>query len=65
MGDVKKFEGPIELRWKKGIKIYSFMWGGAIMVALNRENKNGQSYDIKKAKKIRENILEGTYPLQK
>ncbi len=64
MGDIKRFEGLIELRWKNGTRIYSFMWGDAIIVALHGGNKNGQNYDIKKAKKIREKVLEGTYSLQ-
>ena len=64
-GDHKRFEGLIELRWKNGTRVYSFMWGDAIVIALNGENKNGQDRDIKKAKKIRNEILEGSRSIQK
>jgi len=63
--DHKRFEGLIELRWKNGIRVYSFMWGDAIVIALNGGNKNGQDRDIKRAKKIRDEILEGARPIQK
>jgi putative addiction module killer protein len=64
-GDHKRFEGLIELRWKNGTRVYSFLWGQTIVVALFGGNKNGQDRDIKKAKKIRDEILEGTRTLQK
>ena len=63
-GDHKRFEGLIELRWKNGIRVYSFMWGDAIVIALNGGNKNAQGKDIKKAIKIRNEILEGSRPIQ-
>ncbi len=59
-GNHKKFEGLIELKWLSGIRVYTFMWGNAVVVALFGGNKNGQSRDIKKAKKIRDEVLEGT-----
>jgi len=62
-GDHKRFEGLLELRWKNGTRVYSFMWGSAIVVALYGGNKNGQDRDIKKAKKIRDQVLEGTRTL--
>ena len=34
-GDHKRFEGLIELRWKNGTRVYSFMWGNTIVVAQN------------------------------
>ena len=34
MGDHKRFEGLIELRWKNGTRVYSFMWGDSIVIAL-------------------------------
>jgi putative component of toxin-antitoxin plasmid stabilization module len=43
--------GLIELKWLNGIRVYTFMWGTAIVVALHGGNKNGQSRDIKKSKK--------------
>jgi putative addiction module killer protein len=64
-GNHKRFEGLIELRWLNGIRVYSFMWGNAVVVALYGGNKNGQSRDIKKAKKIRDEVLEGTRALHK
>ena len=38
-GDHKRFDGLIELRWRNGTRVYSFMWGEAIVVALNGGNK--------------------------
>ncbi len=64
-GDNKRFDGLIELRWKNGTRVYTFMWGEAIVVALNGGNKNAQQKDINKAKKIRNEILEGTRTIQK
>ena len=64
-GNHKRFEGLIELKWLNGIRVYTFMWGNAIVVALYGGNKNGQSRDIKKAKKIRDEVLEGTRTLHK
>ncbi len=64
-GDHKRFEGLIELRWKNGTRVYTFMWSNAIVVALNGGNKNAQSKDIKKAVKIRNEILEGSRSVQK
>ncbi|MBX2987048.1 MAG: type II toxin-antitoxin system RelE/ParE family toxin [Bdellovibrionaceae bacterium] len=58
-GDCKRFEGLLELRWKNGIRVYCFFWDRSVVVALDGGNKNGQSRDIKKAKKIREEILAG------
>ena len=65
LGDYKRFEGLIELRWKNGNRVYSFMWGSSIVVALYGGNKNGQSKDIKKAKKIRDEVLEGSRAIHK
>ena len=64
-GNHKRFEGLIELKWLSGIRVYTFMWGNAVVVALYGGNKNGQSRDIKKAKKIRDEVLEGTRTLHK
>jgi putative addiction module killer protein len=64
-GDHKRFEGLIELRWKNGTRVYTFMWSNAIVVALNGGNKNAQTKDIKKAVKIRNEILEGSRSIQK
>ena len=60
LGNHKRFEGLIELRWLNGTRVYSFLWGSSIVVALYGGNKNAQNRDIKKAKKIRDEVLEGT-----
>jgi putative addiction module killer protein len=65
LGDYKRFEGLIELRWVNGVRVYGFFWGAAVVVALIGGNKNGQNRDIKKAKRIREKILNGTRPFFK
>ncbi len=64
-GNHKRFEGLIELKWLNGIRVYTFMWGTTVVVALNGGNKNGQNRDIKKAKKIRDEVLEGTRTFHK
>lgn len=64
-GNHKRFEGLIELRWLNGTRVYSFLWGAAIVVALYGGNKHAQNRDIKKAKKIRDQILEGTRTVRK
>lgn len=63
-GDHKRFEGLIELRWVNGNRVYAFHWGQTIVV-LYGGNKNAQDRDIKKAKKIRDEILEGSRPVRK
>ena len=64
-GDHKRFEGLIELRWANGNRVYAFHWGHAVVVALHGGNKNAQDRDIKKAKKIRDQILEGSRTVRK
>lgn len=64
-GDHKRFDGLIELRWLNGTRVYSFLWGSAIVVALYGGNKHAQDRDIRKAKKIRDQILEGSRALRK
>lgn len=64
-GNHKRFEGLIELRWVNGNRVYTFLWGQSIIVALYGGNKNGQDKDIKKAKKIRDEILDGTRSVYK
>lgn len=65
LGNHKRFEGLIELRWKNGTRVYSFYWGSSIVVALIGGSKHGQKKDINKAKKIRDEILEGTRSVRK
>jgi putative addiction module killer protein len=55
-GDHKKFDGLIEFRWKNGIRVYAFLKEKYLIVILIGGNKNGQSFDIKKAKKIKGKI---------
>lgn len=59
-GDHKRFEGLFELRWRNGTRLYGFFWQPGIVVALYGGNKNGQRRDIKKAKKIRNEVFDGT-----
>lgn len=59
-GDHKRFDGLLELRWLNGIRVYGFFWDTNIVVALYGGNKNGQGRDIKKAKRIRDEVLGGT-----
>ncbi len=63
-GNHKRFEGLIELRWRNGIRVYTFIWDTVIVVVLNGGNKNGQNRDIKEAKKIKREILEGIYSIR-
>lgn len=58
-GDFKRFDGLMELRWRNGLRVYAFRWKDSILVVLTGGNKNGQDKDIKKAKKIRSQILAG------
>jgi len=50
-GFVNRFDGIVELKWTAGLRVY-----GAVIepryIALYGGNKNGQSRDIRKAKKI-------------
>lgn len=64
-GDHKRFDGLIKLRWTNGNRVYGFHWGQTIVVMLYGGNKNAQQRDIKKAKKIRDEILEGSRPVCK
>jgi len=64
-GNHKRFDGLIELKWVNGTRVYTFMWGKAVVVALYGGNKNGQSRDIKKAKKIRDEVLKGSRTFHK
>ncbi len=64
-GNHKRFDGLIELKWLSGMRVYMFMWSNVVIVALYGGNKNGQSKDIKKAKKIREEVFEGTRTIYK
>ena len=55
----KRFDELIELKWLNGIRVYFFIWESTVIIVLNGGNKNGQSYDIQKAKKIQTDILNG------
>ena len=51
-GFINTFDGLIELKWKSGLRVYTARIGKIVIIALGGGNKNGQSKDIKKAKKI-------------
>ena len=50
-GDVKRFEGITELRWKSGLRVYSAERIPNLILLLGG-NKNGQDKDIRKAKRL-------------
>jgi len=50
------FDGIIELKWKSGLRIYTARLGQVVLVVLAGGTKHGQSKDIKKAKKLLEEI---------
>jgi putative addiction module killer protein len=51
-GFVHRFDGLIELKWTSGLRIYTGLINSEFVIVLLGGNKNGQSKDIKKAKKI-------------
>ncbi len=53
-GFVNKFDGLIELKWPSGMRIYTAKINNILVIILLGGNKNGQSKDIKKAKKLLE-----------
>mgnify|MGYP003404696710 FL=1 len=55
-GFINKFDGLIELKWTSGIRIYTAKINNITVIILLGGNKNGQSKDIRKAKKILEKI---------
>lgn len=57
-GVTNHFDGMIELKWGSGLRVYTARIGQMIIVVLAGGNKNGQSKDIKKAKKILSKIKE-------
>jgi putative addiction module killer protein len=57
-GTINTFDGLIELKWGSGMRIYTFKFGDKIVVILLGGNKNGQSKDIKQAKKLKAKIEE-------
>jgi putative addiction module killer protein len=65
LGMHKRFDELIELKWFNGVRVYVFIFESKVIVALNGGNKNGQSYDIKKDKKIQTHILNGVQTLYK
>lgn len=50
------FDGIIELKWKSGLRVYTARLGQVVVVILTGGTKHGQSKDIKKAKKLLEEI---------
>jgi putative addiction module killer protein len=51
-GTTNHFDGLIELKWKSGLRVYTARIGQMVIVTLGGGNKNGQSKDIEKAKKV-------------
>ena len=58
-GTTNSFDGLVELKWKSGLRIYTCRTEKIVIVMLYGGNKNAQDKDIRKAKKIRDQILEG------
>lgn len=50
------FDGIIELKWKSGLRIYTARLGQVVILVLAGGTKHGQSKDIKKAKKLLEEV---------
>jgi putative addiction module killer protein len=55
-GTTNYFDDLIELKWVSGLRVYTARIGQMVIVVLGGGNKNGQSKDIKKAKKTLEKI---------
>ena len=51
-GFTNYFDDLIELKWKSGLRVYTARIGQMVIVVLGGGNKNGQTKDIKKAKKL-------------
>ena len=64
-GNHKRFEWLIELKWLNGTRVYTFLWGSAVVIALNGGSKHAQNRDIKHAKKIRDQVLDGSRTIRK
>jgi putative addiction module killer protein len=62
-GDHKRFDGLVEFRWKNGTRVYACLLKRTNIVVLYGGNKNGQQKDIERAKKIRQKVLAGPYPI--
>ena len=56
-GTINRFDSLIELKWKSGIRIYTHLVKGRVVIILLGGNKNGQNKDIKKAKKLLAEVL--------
>jgi putative addiction module killer protein len=50
------FDGIVELKWKSGLRIYTARLGQVVIFILAGGTKNGQNKDIKKAKRLLEEI---------
>jgi putative addiction module killer protein len=55
-GVINFFDGIVELKWKSGLRIYTARLGQIVIVVLVGGTKHGQSKDIKKAKRLLEEI---------
>ena len=55
-GVVKFFDGLIEIKWNSGLRIYMARIESKLIVILVGGTKHGQSKDIKKAKKLLDEV---------
>ena len=60
-GTINTFDGLIELKWKSGLRVYTHRFETTLVIVLLGGNKNGQSKDIKQAKKVLKNIQENGF----
>ena len=58
-GNFKRFDGLIEFRWTNGLRLYAFYYGDDVIIITIGGTKNGQKFDIKKAKKIKKEFDDG------
>jgi len=60
-GTINTFDGLIELKWKSGLRVYTHKSEATLVIVLLGGNKNGQSKDIRQAKKILKSIKENGF----
>ena len=63
LGNHRRFEGLVELKWRNGFRVYGFYCLSKTFIVLLGGTKHAQNRDVAKAKKIRKEILDGTYPI--
>jgi putative addiction module killer protein len=60
-GTINTFDEIIELKWNSGFRVYTHRFENRILIILLGGNKNGQSKDIRQAKKILAYIKENGF----